>query len=72
MAYEDESDPRYYRVTLKSGETEIFTDTNNRPNYPRLLASGIYSIVPKNGGEFIPISSENIATIEEVDGEDQS
>lgn len=69
MAYEDESDPRYYRVTLTSGESAIFIDTNNRPNYPRLLASGIYSIVPKDGSDFLPIDADNIATIEEVDSD---
>lgn len=72
MAYEDESEPRYYRVTLKSGETATFTDTNNRPNYPGLLATGIYSIFPTDGSDFIPISADNILSIEEVDSPDDT
>lgn len=57
---------RHYYVTLKSGETQIFTDTRNLANFRDILVSGMYGIAMPRKGVNITLSPDNVASIDEI------
>lgn len=56
-------------VTLKSGDTGIFTNDNHFKNHPERLLSGIYSIVPRRGDNAIQLNPNTIASIGETESD---
>ena len=59
--------PKTYQVVLKSGDTGIFINDNNYEDYLSRLVSGIYSILPRNGGDAIHILNETVDYIVEIE-----
>lgn len=62
----DNSTPKKYKVTLKSGDWAVFSNDNNFDNYQARLVSGIYGIASPNGDN-LKITPETVASIQEVD-----
>jgi len=64
---------RRYLVTLKSGKSQVFTDTRNLSNYKDILMSGMYGIGDLRQQSKVTttetITKNNVLSIEEIDGD---
>lgn len=66
----DANEVKSYLVTLKSGDTGIFANDNHFENYPERLLSGMYSIIPRRGGDAIQLNTSTVVSVQEIESGD--